>query len=398
MMRILPLMALVVMVVGCERYRSRAQGPFANHRRPAVQSPSALPASPPAPGRQPLALNTPPATRMPSPPSDESLLIPPRPPESGGIAAAPTTPLPPRPPEVPGAPGVEPAGAIEADPNADERRRILPRRRNPATPEPAASQVPGAAPATPAPVPPMAQPQGQFAELKKIVQTGREKWKSINTYEAKLTRREAVNADPPQTQEVQFLFRKEPMSVYTKNTGTVGRGREILYYPAKHGDKIHVIVGEGDTRLLKAGSRAPAMSPDNPQVRSKSRYSIRDIGFGSSIERFAKLVEGVEAGKLPPETLKSLGQVKRTEYGEMPLAAVEQVIRPGDEPQTPKGGIRQWFFDARPESPSYGLPILIIAYENAQPKAREVEYYCFTGFRSPANLTDADFDPARMGK
>lgn len=393
MMRILPLLALVVLIAGCERYRSRAQGPFANHRRPAMQSPSALPPAPATPARPPLAINTPPAPGLP-PPSDEGLLIPPRPPGSSGIASAPAAPLPPRPPEVPGGSAIAPAGAIEADPNADERRRILPRRRNPGTPEPAAPKTPAA----PAPVPPMAQPQGQLADLKKIVETGRERWKSINTYEAKLTRREAVNADPPQTQEVQFLFRKEPMSVYTKNIGTIGRGREILYYPAKHGDKIHVVVGEGDTRLLKAGSRAPAMSPDNPQVRSKSRYSIRDIGFGSSIERFARLVEEVETGKKPADTLKYLGHLKRTEYGELPLAAVEQILRPGDEPQTPKGGVRQWFFDVKPDSPSYGLPILIIAYENDQPKAREVEYYCFTGFRTPTNLTDADFDPARMGK
>lgn len=375
MMRIVPLVVLVVMLVGCERYRSRGQGPFANYRRPAVQSPSALPASPPPQGRQPLAINTPPAPKLAVPPSDDALLIPPRP------------------PEVPGASGVEPAGGIAAAPDADERRRILPRRRNPGTPEP---KAPAATPATP----PMASPQGQgqLAEMQKLVQTAREKWKSINTYEAKLTRREAINADPPQTQEVQFLFRKEPMSVYTKNTGTVGRGREILYYPAKHGDKIHVIVGAGDTPFLKPGSRAPAMDPDSRQVRSKSRYSIRDIGFGSSIERFAKYLDGMESGKLPPDALKYLGHVKRTEYGDLPLAAVEQTLRPGEEPQTPKGGVRQWFFDAKPDSPSYGLPILIIAYENDQPKPREVEYYCFTGFRSPANLTDADFDPARMGK
>ncbi len=390
MMRIVPLVVLVVMLVGCERYRSRGQGPFANYRRPAVQSPSALPASPPVQGRQPLAINTPPAPKLTAPLSDESLLIPPRPPESGGVAAAPVAPQPPQPPAVPGASGVEPAGGIAAGPDADDRRRILPRRRNPGTPEPKtpAATTPAAAP----------QSEGQLAELQKLVQIARDKWKSINTYEAKLTRREAVNADPPQTQEVQFLFRKEPMSVYTKNTGSVGRGREILYYPAKHGDKIHVIVGAGDTPFLKAGNRAPAMDPDSRQVRSKSRYSIRDIGFGSSIERFAKYLDGMESGKLPPDALKYLGHVKRTEYGDLPLAAVEQTLRPGDEPQTPKGGVRQWFFDAKRDSPSYGLPVLIIAYENDQPKPREVEYYCFTGFRSPANLTDADFDPARMGK
>jgi hypothetical protein len=289
---------------------------------------------------------------------------------------------------------VVPATGVETDADG-QRRPILPRRQQPAPPAPKGPATP-AAPGTASPMPAQAHPH--LAELRRIVAVSEKRWKQLDTYEAKLTRREAVNGEKPETQEVLFQFRREPMAVYTKNIGEIGRGREILYYPSKHGDMIHIVVGEGDTRLLRAGSRAPSMSPDSPQVKAKSRYGIREIGFGTTIARFAKLVAGVESGKLPADSVKFLGVVKRAEYGELPLIAVQQTLRPGDEPQMPKGGVRQWFFDAKPDSPSYALPILIIAFENAQPKAREVEYYCFTQFRSPANLTEADFDPARLGK
>ena len=106
------------------------------------------------------------------------------------------------------------------------------------------------------------------------------------------------------------------------------------------------------------------------------------------------MVEKVESGKLPPETLKYLGPTPRPEYP-YPLEGVSQTIRPGDEKHSPSGGTRLWFFDPKPESPSYGLPVLVVATD---PKGKELEYYCFDRFRLPAGLTDADFDPARLGK
>ena len=84
----------------------------------------------------------------------------------------------------------------------------------------------------------------------------------------------------------------------------------------------------------------------------------------------------------------------RPEYP-CPLTVVEVTIPPRGEPQMPKGGTRQVFFDPRPDSPSYRMPVLVVARETG---GREVEYYLFDRIRTPAGLTDADFDPARLGK
>jgi hypothetical protein len=185
------------------------------------------------------------------------------------------------------------------------------------------------------------------------------------------------------------------MAVYMKNVGEVGKGREVLYNPTQFMDKVHVVVGEGDSRLYRAGSRGPSMSPDSPLVRSKSRHSIRESGLGISAGRFAAAVAKVEAGKLPPDALKYGGVLKREEFGDAPLEGVEQTVRAGEEEGLPGGGVRHWFFDARPGSPSAGLPVLVVLYDD---KGKEVEYYRYTQVKAPAGLKDADFDPARLGK
>ena len=41
------------------------------------------------------------------------------------------------------------------------------------------------------------------------------------------------------------------------------------------------------------------------------------------------------------------------------------------------------------------LPVLVVATEAA---GKEAEYYLFEKMKSPANLTEADFDPARLKK
>lgn len=61
----------------------------------------------------------------------------------------------------------------------------------------------------------------------------------------------------------------------------------------------------------------------------------------------------------------------------------------------PNGGMRQWFFDPKADSASYAFPVLIIATE---PNGKEVEYYLFEKVKLNVKLTDADFDPARLGK
>ncbi|MBX9626922.1 MAG: DUF1571 domain-containing protein, partial [Gemmataceae bacterium] len=239
-----------------------------------------------------------------------------------------------------------------------------------------------------------------LAGLKKLARAAAEKWAVADAYEAKLTRREVTGAAAREggTEEVVFRYRKEPVAVYMKNVGTKGKGREILWSPKETNDKIQCIIGEGDTALLKPGTKAPPQNPDSPRVRSMSRHSIREVGFGTPVAKFAALVARMEAGKAPADALKYAGPARRPEYPDHPLEAVEQTIKSGEDPALDRGGVRQWFFDAKPDSPGYGLPVLMILFETTSAGPKEVEYYCFTQLKLPAGLTDADFDPARLGK
>jgi hypothetical protein len=184
------------------------------------------------------------------------------------------------------------------------------------------------------------------------------------------------------------------MSVFMRNIGDAGKGREILYNPTKHGDKIYIMIGEGDNRLFKAGFKAPPLSPDNPQVKERTRYSIREAGYGTPIAKVASWVAKAESGKIPADALTFLGPVERKEYP-YALLGVSLKLRPGDETLMPNGGTRQWFFDPNPESTSYGWPVLIIATE---PNGKEVEYYLFEKIKLQVRFTEADFAPERLGR
>jgi hypothetical protein len=93
-----------------------------------------------------------------------------------------------------------------------------------------------------------------------------------------------------------------------------------------------------------------------------------------------------------------VGAAKRPEFGDLPLVLVEQTVRPKAEPDVDRGGLRSWYFDAKPDSPAYGLPVLVILVETGSGTPRELEYYCYTQVKAPAGLTDADFDIARLGR
>jgi hypothetical protein len=353
----LALLVLALLVLGCERYRSRAQGPFP--RQPGTAKSS------PAPAKAPLVLSGP--TPAPTPGgSDEMPLVPPRPPESGAVQQSVSPPLPPKPPVVSDESVAPVAGVAPQKPVTPMQPR----------PAPSAASM-------------------DFAALKKLARTLSEKLPALGTYEARFTRRENIDGNPGPLEEVAMLFRAKPMSVYMKNVGQNGKGREILYNPTQHGEKIYVVVGDGDTRFFKSGTKVPPQSPDSPQVRSKSRHSIRESGIARSANKFLALVEKVEAGKVPADLVKLAGRLKRDDLPDLPVEGVEQTIKKGEEDGVPAGGTRHWFIDAKADSPSFGLPVLVILYD---PSGKELEYYRYTQVKPSAKLTDADFDPARLGR
>jgi hypothetical protein len=153
---------------------------------------------------------------------------------------------------------------------------------------------------------------------------------------------------------------------------------------------MQILTGKGDGL---SGLRV-TKSPNDDMVKARSRHDIRDSGFGSKIANFKAAIEKLEAGKVPPDSIKSLGPIKRPEYAHE-LEGVLFTIRAGEDKAVPNGGTREVYFDPKPESPSYGFPVVSVLFDST---GREVEYNLFDKFRLPANLTDADFSPDRFGK
>jgi hypothetical protein len=286
---------------------------------------------------------------------------------------------------------VPPSAALDANANG-----LPPFKRRP-EPKPDALPSPFAPKGDPPVMPPPAQPGAADstaktrAELKAILATANTAWKALDTFEATLTRREVDPRGELNSEVLLFQFRREPMSMYTLNVGENGKGRETVYN--KKTDKLHVKLGKGDP-FPGAGFVAPPLSPDDPRVKAKARYSVRDSGPGRNLLTLNVAVAQLEAGKAPVDSVVFDGAVKRSEYS-YPLAGVTHRLRAGDDPLFPNGGTRLYFFDTKKDSPSYGLPVLVIATDAA---GKEVEYYLYEKVKAPAGLTDADFDPARLSK
>src|SRR5205807_882418 len=106
-----------------------------------------------------------------------------------------------------------------------ERRRVLPRRGE-AAPKTPVADAPGSPPAA---TPPVADAPGSpnaganLAALKKLAQAAGEKNRTLDTYEARFFRRETINDTAIPGEEVLIRYRTEPMAVYMKNIGEVGK-------------------------------------------------------------------------------------------------------------------------------------------------------------------------------
>lgn len=227
-----------------------------------------------------------------------------------------------------------------------------------------------------------------IAAAKKLYAIAYAKYQTLTDTEVLLTRREVVGGRETPTEEILFQFRKQPFSVYMRNVGENGKGREVLYVEGKFNGDMHVVTGKGDG--LWAGFKT-SLRPDSSMATSRSRHKITEAGPGHLLVNLDKHIKAAEAGQ---RTIKSLGTVTRKDQPN-PVEGLEITVPPSDEGGLPKGGKWTLFFDPKPDSPSYGH---LMVHTTTDDKDRELEYYCFTKWRTPANLTDADFHPDRLGK
>jgi hypothetical protein len=224
------------------------------------------------------------------------------------------------------------------------------------------------------------------AKLRELYNQAALRFASIDSYVARLRRREQVKGKDQPEELMLFKFRKQPWSVYFKWLGPTGNGREVIYVKGQHGDMIHTLLAAGDMPLAPAGKHM-ALAPDNVFVRSASRHPITDAGIGVMIEKFGRALESQERGDKRFGTLAYVGATKRPEYDAL-LETMEHVIPPGAELQLPHGGRRWLFFDTVSH-----LPVLMITHDD---KDHEVEYYCYDRIQYPVKLDDLDFDPEKL--
>lgn len=225
-------------------------------------------------------------------------------------------------------------------------------------------------------------------QLRNLHRQADEKYKTIDSYIARMRRREQVNGKDKPEELMLVKFRKKPWSIYFKWLGVQGHDREVVYVQGHHGNMLHTLLAADDVMLMPAGKRM-ALPPDSVLVRSASRHAITEAGIGVMIDHFGRILEHMEKGANKLGTMKYLGQLKRPEY-DRPLEVAEQVIPANCEPQLSKGGSRLWFFD-----PANALPVVLITQDHL---GNEVEYYCYDRLEYPVKLDHDDFNPDKLWK
>jgi hypothetical protein len=300
-------------------------------------------------------------------PGPEIPLVP-VPPPPLGLPGEPTPPPPSLPtPSKPASPG--PASPVIATPTSTA---------NP-TPLPGATPVPTTPVEAPVPTPvPAAGVSGR-----QLYQTAQERYRPIESYIARMIRREMVKGEMNPEEVMLFKFRRDPWSIYFKWLGKEGQGREVVFVKGRYEDKIHTLLAAGDIPFVPAGRRM-ALSPDNILVKAATRHPITTAGIGAMIEKIGEMLTAQERGDRRSGTVTVVGPLSRSEFNR-PVLGLEHILPPGFDPSLPRGGKRTYFFD--PES---GLPTLIIARDD---RNQEVEYYRYDRLQLNVKLDDSDFDP-----
>jgi hypothetical protein len=225
-----------------------------------------------------------------------------------------------------------------------------------------------------------------MANVRRLYQLAAQQYAGMDGYTAHLVRHEQVNGRDMPQEELLFKFRKQPWSVYFQWVGKEGHGREAVYVKGQYEDKIQLRLAAGDIPLMPAGKRW-SVAPDSAMATARSRHSITEAGLGSLVERFGRLVDGIDRRDPRLGTLTYRGPQTCPEFP-APLEGVEQVIPPGADAAMPQGGRRLWCF-----SPDNHLPVLVRTFDA---RNNPVEYYCYDSVQYPVALTDDDFNPDKL--
>ena len=163
--------------------------------------------------------------------------------------------------------------------------------------------------------------------VKQIVQRANDTFAHLDSYIARLTRREQINGKNKPEEVMLFKFRKQPWSVYFKWLGTEGHDREVIFVNGQHEGKIHTLLAAGDVPLMPAGKRM-SLAPDGLLFKSASRYPITEAGLGASIDHTLWLASIIERGdKVASAASPILARKKRDALIHDTAGMVEHTVR-----------------------------------------------------------------------
>lgn len=213
-----------------------------------------------------------------------------------------------------------------------------------------------------------------------------QRFAELDSYCARLKRRESNEGRRKPEELILFKERKEPFSVHFKWIGPESQGREVLYVKGKYEDKLHILTAAGDIPFIPAGRRM-ALARDSMLVKvANPNHDITDAGIGFNLRDIAVLYV---AAKSPSSGVfaRSLGMVQRAEYPHQ-MAGVEIELPSGRDPDLPRGGKRHIYY-----CPACKLPLLYLCFDEV---GREQNYNCYDRIQLDLKLDEDDFNPDKI--
>ena len=232
---------------------------------------------------------------------------------------------------------------------------------------------------------PTFQPTSESDPVLTVYRRGYSWFQQTDSFTCRMVRREIVSGKQHPEELMSFQYKKNPYSIHFKWLGQEGKGREVVYVEGKFDDKIQTRLAAGDIPFMPAGKRM-SFAVDNPLVRSASRHSVREAGFGFMLSTVGTMLAHQKEGNSKLGSVQYVGKIRRPDLGGE-VEMVECKLAPGVEHTLPEGGRRLYGFD-----PVLGHPVLVQTFDS---RGQEVEYYRYDRFIFNG-LEESDFDPETL--
>jgi hypothetical protein len=217
-----------------------------------------------------------------------------------------------------------------------------------------------------------------------LLDRGREFLEAHPAYTAQLTKREVVDGELLDEQEISLKCRHEPFSVYLRWTKG-DAGREVLYVEGENRGKLVAHDGGWKARLP-----AVSLSPESSLAMKDSRYPVTRAGFLGLMD----LMTETHQQDLERGTFESCTEQHPVSYRGRTCYAFTTTYRSPESSPTYRKSITlidtEWHVPLR--SDHFTWPKTTAANEGHTDEATLIESYAFTEVDFECALSDADFD------